>query len=57
MGMTPFWTQIINFATIILGSGLSTFLVPVLCHKLTEPLAVVLIDSTASVFYLVFMLI
>jgi len=52
--MTPFWVQIINFFTIILGSALSIVMTPVLCSNLGDALAVILIDITSSIFYTLF---
>jgi len=50
MYMTPFWSQIINFFTIISGSALSIFMTPVLCATLGDPLTVILVDLSSSIF-------
>jgi len=55
MGMTPFWTQIINFLTIILGSALSIIMIPNFCYNLGDPATVVLVDITSSMFYGLFL--
>lgn len=42
LNMSPFWTQLINFITIMLGSVFSMFLTPKICSNMGESLTVVI---------------